>query len=169
MNSQTTTIDTTTLLIMCLVIGVLLVMLIVFLVAHGKRHTTAKLQEVEAELGDTTETNESLKIRLTRALQGKNDAYRERNYLVALLVRTVLDNHIPGWQFWQGYTEEFKGWEDCVYMTHPALGQLSWHFAREDKWMLDTLGMSAEGPAWDERSAAEKYDAIRQYLLDTAE
>ena len=165
--NDTTTIGTSTLLIMCLVIGILVTILVVFLVAQGKRKTTAKLQEVEAELGDTAETNESLKIRLNRALQGKNDAFRERNFLVALMVRTVLDNNLPDWEFWQGHTEEFKGWEGVVYMDHPTIGQISWHFANEDQWMLDSLHLPS-GPEWDGRTSAEKYGAIRQYLLDGA-
>lgn len=166
MDTQTT-IGTSTLLIMCLAIAALVVMLMVFLVAQGKRKATAKLQEAEAELDDTFETNQSLKIRLNRAIQNKNDAFRERNYVVALLIRTCIEYKL-GWPCWKGYTAEFKGWEGVVYIQHPVLGQISWHFATEEQWMVDSLNLP-DGADWDGRTQTEKYDAIRRYLLESAQ
>lgn len=138
------------------------------LVAYSRRVDTKRLIALEGELGDTVETTESLRMRLGSALAKKDHAYEERNYIVTLLAALIVDGDQRGdWKLWKGHTPEFEGWEGCLYIQPPeetGLKQMSWHFASEHQWMLDSLKLP-DGPPWDGRSAEEKYENIKQYLL----
>lgn len=81
-----------------------------------------------------------------------DDAYTERNRLVALLAAmfpsTVTKTAIEGWD---------PEWHNCVYIEFPW-GQASWHFHDREAHLFDFL---KKGPAeWDGHTTEEKYRMI---------
>lgn len=82
----------------------------------------------------------------------KNQAYHERNQLVALLARIypsgIKRTAIEGWD---------PEWHGCVYIDSPA-GQLSWHYHdSEAKFFEDLPEYAGE---WDGHSTEEKYRRV---------
>ena len=91
----------------------------------------------------------------------RNEAYTERNRLVALLASIfpsrVDKTAIEGWD---------PEWHNCVYVDFPW-GQASWHFHDGDARLFEHL---QEAPAqWDGHTTEQKYEAIesgcRQFQL----
>ncbi len=87
--------------------------------------------------GFWTVTSEELErfVELVRAdeRENTNNAYKERNQLVALL-STVFPSGkaktaIDGWD---------EAWHGCVYIDFPW-GQASWHYHTDDEWMFKHL------------------------------
>lgn len=81
-----------------------------------------------------------------------NNAYRERNQLVALL--SILfpsgkaKTAIEGWD---------EAWHGCVYIDFPW-GQASWHYHTDDEEMFAHLLPYTK--LWDGHTTEAKYDAI---------
>lgn len=83
-----------------------------------------------------------------------DDAYHERNQLVALLSRMypsgIKRTEIDGWD---------PEWHGCVYIDLPT-GQASWHYHdRESYLFADLLGYAGE---WDGHTTDEKYQRIEK-------
>jgi hypothetical protein len=84
--------------------------------------------------------------------EATNNAYRERNQLVALLstlfpsgkAKTVIE----GWD---------EAWHGCVYIDFPW-GQASWHYHTDDEWMFEHLPPYTG--EWDGHSTEAKYAMI---------
>ena len=84
--------------------------------------------------------------------ENTNNAYKERNQLVALLstlfpsgkAKTAID----GWD---------KAWHGCVYIDFPW-GQASWHYHTDDEWMFEHLPPYTE--EWDGHTTEAKYAMI---------
>lgn len=93
-----------------------------------------------------------------RAVEGerksKNDAYTERNKLVALLASMFPSGRkktdIPGWH---------DEWHGCVFIDFPW-GQASWHYHDSQAWMFDHL--PPYKGEWDGHLTDEKYAAIME-------
>lgn len=91
-----------------------------------------------------------------RAVEGmkirKDEAYEERNKLVALLASMFPSGRkktdIPGWA---------DDWHGCVFIDFPW-GQASWHYHDSQAWMFDHLPPYLG--EWDGHLTSEKYDAI---------
>lgn len=81
-----------------------------------------------------------------------NNAYRERNQLVALLSTLFPSGKaktaIEGWD---------EAWHGCVYIDFPW-GQASWHYHTDDEWMFAHLPPYTKG--WDGHTTEAKYAAI---------
>lgn len=81
-----------------------------------------------------------------------NNAYRERNQLVALLSTLFPSGKaktaIEGWD---------EAWHGCVYIDFPW-GQASWHYHTDDEWMFAHLQPYTK--AWDGHTTEAKYAAI---------
>lgn len=77
-------------------------------------------------------------------LEAKNQAYHERNHLVAALARLypsgVTKTDIPGWD---------DEWHGCVYIDLPT-GQISYHFHDSEAQLFD--GLPAYDKSWDGHS-----------------
>lgn len=84
--------------------------------------------------------------------EAANNAYRERNQLVAL--RSTLfpsgkaKTAIEGWD---------EAWHGCVYIDFPW-GQASWHYHTDDEWMFSHLPPYTK--VWDGHTTEAKYAAI---------
>ena len=84
--------------------------------------------------------------------ENTNNAYKERNQLVALLstlfpsgkAKTAID----GWD---------ESWHGCVYIDFPW-GQASWHYHTDDEWMFEHLLPYTK--AWDGHTTEAKYAYI---------
>ena len=65
--------------------------------------------------------------------ENTNNAYKERNQLVALLSTLFPSGKaktaIEGWD---------EAWHGCVYIEFPW-GQASWHYHTDDEWMFEHL------------------------------
>ena len=84
--------------------------------------------------------------------ENTNNAYKERNQLVALL-STVFPSGkaktaIDGWD---------EAWHGCVYIDFPW-GQASWHYLTDDEWMFKHLPPYTK--KWDGHTTDAKYAAI---------
>lgn len=81
-----------------------------------------------------------------------NNAYRERNQLVALLSTLFPSGKaktaIEGWD---------EAWHGCVYIDFPW-GQASWHYHTDDEWMFAHLPPYTK--VWDGHTTEAKYAAI---------
>ena len=84
--------------------------------------------------------------------QFTNNAYRERNQLVALLSTLFPSGKaktaIEGWD---------EAWHGCVYIDFPW-GQASWHYHTDDEWMFSHLPPYTK--PWDGHATEAKYAAI---------
>lgn len=84
--------------------------------------------------------------------EATNNAYRERNQLVALLSTLFPSGKaktaIEGWD---------EAWHGCVYIDFPW-GQASWHYHTDDEWMFEHLPPYTG--EWDGHSTEAKYAMI---------
>jgi hypothetical protein len=85
------------------------------------------------------------------APEGLNDAYRERNAVVAALIRT------NGWPCWLADAPDAAGWV-IVYAETPR-GQVSWHVGPDDFDLFDGFGTVAP-VGWDGHTTEEKYGRL---------
>lgn len=90
------------------------------------------------------------------ALQAQRDqAYHERNELVALLARMFPSGYretaIPGWD---------PEWRYCIYVELPT-GQCSWHIHERELGLLQ--GLPIYKPNWDGHTSDLKYARIREF------
>lgn len=98
------------------------------LAPHVKERDTAKLLAAACE-------------ELTQATADKDQAYLERNYLVAALTKLypsgIRPTNIEGW---------LPDWHGCVYVDLPG-GQISYHYHDSQAWLFKDL--SAYEKPWD--------------------
>ena len=82
----------------------------------------------------------------------KDDAYHERNKVVAALARLFPSGlgktDIPGWS---------EDWHNCVYIDTPV-GQMSWHFHDSQMCLFEDLPKYSK--AYDGHTTLEKYDRL---------
>jgi hypothetical protein len=87
-----------------------------------------------------------------------NEAYTERNRLVALLASLfpsgVKKTDIPGWD---------AAWHGCVYIDLPH-GQASWHFHDDEAHLFAHL--PPYKGEWDGHTTEEKYERIARQALE---
>jgi len=90
--------------------------------------------------------------------QEKDQAYAERNTLVALLTTMypsgIKKTLIEGWS---------EDWHNCVYIIFPW-GQASWHYHDSHAFMFDHLPQY-EGE-WDGHTTGKKYKGVLEYVLE---
>ncbi len=90
---------------------------------------------------------------IERQRGGKDEAYRERNYLVAALARLfpsgIRKTAIPGWEV---------DWHGCVYIDLPS-GQISYHYHDSQDYLFD--GLAAYTKDWD----GHDKDAVHDRLI----
>lgn len=93
-----------------------------------------------------------------------DNAYDERNRVVAGLARLALDNGYAAWLGkHQGEAAEDQkawdpGWENVVYVNLPT-GQLSWHLHDSHLPFFAFLRVDETGK-WDGHSTIQKYDRL---------
>ena len=79
----------------------------------------------------------------------KDDAYGERNKVVAALARLFPSGlkvtDIPGWD---------EEWHNCIYIDLPS-GQVSWHYHDSQAHLFE--GLPAYDGEWDGHDTEEKY------------
>lgn len=97
-------------------------------------------------------------LALKKMKDAKDNAYWERNCLVALLARigarmgaeVGLDKtNIPDWS---------PDWHNCVYIDLPT-GQASWHYHDSHAYMFD--GLPRYAGKWDGHDTPEKYRRVK--------
>jgi hypothetical protein len=84
-------------------------------------------------------------------------AYRERNSVVAALIRT------NGWPTWIVPAPDADGWW-IVYAETPE-GQVSWHFGEADRELFADWSTVAPRD-WDGHTTDEKYARLARLALD---
>ena len=88
--------------------------------------------------------------------ENTNNAYKERNQLVALLSTLFPSGKaktaIEGWD---------EAWHGCVYIDFPW-GQASWHYHTDDEWMFEHLPQYTM--QWDGHTTDAKYRAIAKAI-----
>lgn len=88
--------------------------------------------------------------------ENTNNAYKERNQLVALLTTLFPSGKaktaIEGWD---------EAWHGCVYIDFPW-GQASWHYHTDDEWMFEHLPPYTK--QWDGHTTDAKYRAIAKAI-----
>lgn len=94
-----------------------------------------------------------LYMQLRAMRKRKDEAYRERNQVVALLATIypsgTATTNIPGWD---------DGWHNCVYIDLPIVGQVSWHFHDDHASLFEKLpGYKGR---WDGHDTEEKYSRV---------
>ena len=90
----------------------------------------------------------------------KDDAYLERNRLVAVLAKLfpsgIKKTNIEGWS---------PDWHGCVYIDLPC-GQVSWHYHDSHAFLFD--GLPAYEGEWDGTTTEEKYKLLETFTGDIA-
>jgi hypothetical protein len=91
----------------------------------------------------------------------KDDAYLERNRVVALAAKMALmlgfravrtRTDIDGWS---------NDWHRCVRIDLPT-GQVSWHYHDSQAWLFEFL---PEGEMeWDGHDTKQKYERVEQFV-----
>ena len=119
------------------------------------------IPKVTAELGPMSLWSKAgLEAEIRKAVEAErentNNAYKERNQLVALL-STVFPSGkaktaIEGWD---------EAWHGCVYIDFPW-GQASWHYHTDDEWMFEHLPQYTM--QWDGHTTDAKYRAIAKAI-----
>lgn len=120
---------------------------------QNRRMMMATKEQIEAVLStlldeDAVPSNEQIGRIIDAAnaplLEAKDQAYHERNHLVAALARLypsgVTKTDIPGWD---------DEWHGCVYIDLPT-GQISYHFHDSEAQLFD--GLPAYDKPWDGHS-----------------
>lgn len=115
----------------------------VTLTQKAARHTAAMLLALKSR-------NTDLELR-------KDQAYEERNRVVALLAHLLpavrFKTNIPGWN---------HEWHGCVYITLPNGQQLSWHYHDSQAHLFNHVPIGHVD--YDGHSTDEKYSRIDQYI-----
>lgn len=101
-------------------------------------------------------------MKTTKVKSAADEAYTERNRLVALLAHLmpmsgIRKTDIPGWD---------PEWHNCVYVD-TSCGQLSWHYHDDDSHFFADLP-PYEKP-WDGHTTEEKHtrlDSLTRMLVD---
>lgn len=88
----------------------------------------------------------------------KDEIYRERNILVALLAQTypsgIKKTAIDGWS---------PEWHNCVYIELPDGSQCSWHYHDDDSYLFENLPPYEK--EWDGHTTENKYFNIEELIL----
>jgi hypothetical protein len=117
--------------------------------SRGVKPTTELMLELSALV-------RNLRAALEDMRKSKDQAYTERNYLVALLARQfpsgTRKTAILGWS---------DKWHGCVYIDLPT-GQASWHYHDSQAWMFAKL--PAYHKPYDNHTTTEKYSRIEAML-----
>lgn len=107
---------------------------------------------------ETTKTLISYLIdSLEKTIKEKNNAYSERNRLVALISKifpSFLGKHgeDPSWD---------KEWMNIIYVNMPT-GQCSWHIHDSELYLFSHLNFDSS-IEWDGHSTEEKYERIQNF------
>lgn len=108
--------------------------------------------------GELLAERDKYKKALEAATKEKDNAYWERNRLVAILARIYPSGrtltNIDGWD---------EKWHNCIYLDTPR-GQLSWHI--HDDEMVQFASLPEYQGEWDGHSTEEKYRRLLLLLLD---
>ena len=99
---------------------------------------------------------ELVNLAVEQERENTNNAYKERNQLVALLSTLFPSGKaktaIEGWD---------EAWHGCVYIDFPW-GQASWHYHTDDEWMFEHLPQYTM--QWDGHTTDAKYRAIAKAI-----
>ena len=113
--------------------------------------------EIAVDLSNALDSLTIAEKQRDAAVAGKDQAYEERNRLVALLASIypsgVKQTDIPGWD---------AEWHGCVFIDFPW-GQASWHYHDSQSFLFDHLP-PYQGE-WDGHTTEGKYQAIHANTL----
>jgi hypothetical protein len=88
----------------------------------------------------------------------KDEVYKERNILVALLARTypsgIKKTAIEGWS---------PEWHNCVYIELPDGSQCSWHYHDRHSYLFEDLPPYEK--EWDGHTTEIKYYNIQELIV----
>lgn len=115
-----------------------------------------------------------VKAQLAEMHRQKHQAYYERNVVIAMFARVLLEEGLTGpfedketFFVGRGYDPHFKDWGTCLYIEPPqryGIGQLNWHVKDAEAWLVNSLGLPEHPTGWDQRVREEKYAAIEGWL-----
>lgn len=121
----------------------------------GKGPTVCVRRELLAQLQEDAALTRTAQAAMTKAVDGMNAVYAERNKLVALLARHYPSGRrrtaIEGWD---------PAWNGCVFLQTPQ-GQLSWHYHDSEAGLFEDLPeWSVQAHPWDGHTTAQKYTRV---------
>jgi hypothetical protein len=127
----------------------------------SERHSVAVLEkrvaELRAENARLVEALHNAEVERDHQRRNKDQAYEERNRLVALLAGIfpsgVKHTNIPGWN---------PEWHGAAYIDFPW-GQASWHFHDSQAHLFAHLPLYKG--EWDGHTTEAKYEAIARAAL----
>ena len=109
--------------------------------------------EINEMIGEIAVLNNQLSMQTA----AKNNAYSERNKLVAALTKiyefesSIEDHELKEGEQWD------EDWRKVVYINLPS-GQASWHIHRSEEPMFAHL--QSKGVKWDGHTTEEKYQRL---------
>jgi hypothetical protein len=126
---------------------------------YGLKSLALSYKKRMAEIDTVLEGTPVQKTPLEQEQDAKNNAYRERNTVLALLARMALQ---MGWKAGVKHdpTQE-QGWQNLLFIELPT-GQASWHYSDEDAVLL--VGLPEYDAVWDGHSTPDKYERVREAL-----
>ena len=117
------------------------------------------LMRIREQAGPSQEDFDWMIDEIDRLRLEKNQAYSERNKVVAALAKLVVaisgDDHYK--HLAAGVKTDLDaepGWSTVVFIDYPT-GQVSWHFSDEERHLLASLPFYKG--EWDGHSTEEKY------------
>lgn len=113
------------------------------------------LPDLAAELNRKLEEVRSKVERLERE---RDDAYKQRDLVVALLARLSIADRWPAGTGTDD-TEKDPRWKRVVFIETPE-GQISWHFPEEEGYLFDGLPVHAK--SWDGHTNDQKTARIER-------
>jgi len=131
-----------------------------------------RLQQQYDDLDEAWTGN--LKV-LADTINEKNDAYAERNKVVAALAHVCFGALGHPTKVTDDQTQE-EGWRTVLFIQLPT-GQVSWHFHDSERELLKNLPHDPEGlfytvdhpTVWDGHTTEEKYARLLKWCMtDTA-
>lgn len=119
-----------------------------------------QMEAREASTKIHLEAEAELESQVAQLRVEKNDAYAQRNELVALLARMALTYGLPAGT--REHPAEDTAWEAdwrAIVMVDLPTGQVSWHFHDSERPLL--AGLPVYPGVWDGHSTATKRDRVR--------
>ena len=109
--------------------------------------------EINEMIGEIATLNNQLSMQTA----AKNNAYSERNKLVAALTKIFeFDSSIEDHEMVEGQEWDDE-WRKVVYINLPS-GQVSWHIHASEEPMFAHL--QSKGTKWDGHTTEEKYERV---------
>ncbi len=118
------------------------------------------IENLEDRVDDVLGENAVLSIKLAEQTEATNQAYTQRAIAAIAFARTVLANGGSAGIGVDGREDQPSNWRVVLYVDTPA-GQLSWHIAPSDQYMLE--GIPKYEKQWDGTFNSSNTDFYKEF------